>query len=84
MLLPIAVMRIGADLEIGAAHYKRLPQGFADAEGWTGRLVRHRGLFATERCKVPVGLHGDAFLAHCLASWRRMLPLNRWLVDTFG
>lgn len=66
---------------VGGEHYKRLPKGFEDADGATGKLLRHNALFIDATVPTPKELRSDAFVEFCTGHWKKMSPVHRWLVD---
>jgi uncharacterized protein (TIGR02453 family) len=70
-----------AGYSVGGAHYKRLPKGYENADEATGKLLRHNALFIDATVSTPEELRSDAFLDFCIAHWKKMSPVHRWLVD---
>jgi hypothetical protein len=70
-----------AGYSIGGEHYKRLPKGYENADEATGKLLRHNALFIDATVPTPEELSSEAFLDFCLAHWKKMSPVHRWLVD---
>lgn len=42
-------------------------------------LLKHDGLYAADEDKVPRAFKTADFVDHCLARYRKMVPLTRWL-----
>jgi uncharacterized protein (TIGR02453 family) len=69
--------------EIGGRTYKRLPAGLP-AEHPRADWLRHSGLFASIEQPVPRELYSSQSVPFCLEAYRRMAPLQQWLVAALG
>lgn len=65
--------------ELGGREYKRVPAGY-DVVGERADLIRHAGLYAGMTLKPPRETHTGAFAEFCFGHYRRMTPLQEWLV----
>ena len=70
-----------AGYTVGGDRYKRLPKGIEDAEGMTGRLLRHNALSVDTAVSTPKELRSEAFVEFCTDHWKAMSPVHDWLVD---
>lgn len=69
-------------LEVGGASLKRLPAGFS-AEGGRAELLKFTWLHAMLKFTPPPRELGSrAFVAWCMAEFRRVKPLVDWLAET--
>jgi len=66
--------------EVGGQTYKRVPAGY-DADEPRAELLRHSGLYAwVEHAPPPPETHTPDFPAFCVEEYRRLLPVQRWLL----
>ncbi len=70
---------------LGGDRAERVPRGFETAAtaplpAATAELLRHRELFVVARYPASAARTADV-VKHCLADWRAMLPVYRWLRD---
>jgi uncharacterized protein (TIGR02453 family) len=66
--------------EVGGQTYKRVPAGY-DVDEPRGELLRHSGLYAwVEYAPPPAETHTPDFPAFCVDEYRRLLPVQRWLL----
>ncbi len=71
-----------AGFELKGEYYKTLPRGFAAADPFGARMLRHNALWIGEDEVAPKVLGNKRFVAWALTRWSKMEPLHRWLVDT--
>jgi uncharacterized protein (TIGR02453 family) len=65
--------------EVGKPERKTVPRGLpADHE--RAELLRHDGLTVMLESGLPADLHGVAFIDHCVAHYRRLVPVHDWLL----
>ena len=69
-----------AGIEVGGEHYKRVPRGY-DAEHPRGELLRHAGLYGMLEFKIPKEYFSPAFATFCTKHFKKIAPLNEWIVD---
>lgn len=82
--LMMAVQKLTADgFELGGARYKRVPSGF-DADAAHAPLLLHAGLHLGFTETLPDALFTPGAVDYCLARFKRMQPVQRWLVDTLS
>jgi uncharacterized protein (TIGR02453 family) len=65
---------------VGGLHYKKLPRGY-QADGLAAQLLLHNGLFAAYEVDIPEELYSKKVLDYCLAVFKEMDPIHRWLVE---
>ncbi len=65
---------------VGGKHYKKAPRGY-QAEGLLADLLLYSGLFAGYEVDIPDELYSPQILDYCLARFKEMVPIHRWLVD---
>ncbi len=84
-VLAAAVAKVMAvpGMTLGGQHYKRVPRGF-DADHANAELLKHAGLHAGISAPPPPEIFGPAAVDHCLAGFKRVRPLQKWLVDAVG
>lgn len=70
-------------MTLGGQHYKRVPRGF-DADHANAELLKHAGLYAGVSAPPPPEVFGPGAIDHCLAGFKRVRPLQKWLVDAVG
>jgi uncharacterized protein (TIGR02453 family) len=76
-----AVERAG--YEVGGRNYKRVPAGF-DAQHERAELLLHNGLYAGREFELPQEVHSAAFPRFCAKHYRKLAPLNAWLLELTG
>jgi len=64
---------------LGGQHYKKVPRGFA-ADHPRADLLRHGGLYIGLQQKIPAELQSPKLIDWCLARYRHMAPVHRWLL----
>jgi uncharacterized protein (TIGR02453 family) len=65
--------------EVGKPERKTVPRGLpVDHE--RADLLRHDGLTVMHESKLPARLHSAAFIDHCVAHYRRFVPVHEWLL----
>jgi uncharacterized protein (TIGR02453 family) len=69
-----------AGYELGGRNYKRVPAGF-DADHPRADLLRHDSLYAGIELTVPPEVHTAKFPRFCAAHYRKLAPLNDWLLE---
>lgn len=60
-------------------HYKRVPRGY-DPDHPRADFLKYNGLYIMSELKLPAELCSKKFVAYCIKEFRRMDPLQRWLV----
>lgn len=65
--------------EIGGATRKKVPRGF-DPEHERASLLLHEGLWAGHEGKVPAEARSESFVDFCVAHYRAVSPVSRWLL----
>ncbi len=70
-------------MTLGGQHYKRVPRGF-DADHANAELLKHAGLYAGVSAPPPPEVFGPDVVDYCLAGFKRVRPLQKWLVDAVG
>jgi uncharacterized protein (TIGR02453 family) len=68
------------DYTIGGKHYKKAPRGYT-AEGVLADLLLHNGLFVGYEAPIPDELYSSAILDYCLARFKEMAAIHKWLVE---
>jgi uncharacterized protein (TIGR02453 family) len=81
----LKLARVLADVKakgyaVGGQTYKKTPRGY-DAAGPSADLLRYGGLFASLTVGAPAELHDARLVEFCLSHFRRIQPLQAWLVD---
>ena len=69
-----------AGAEVGGAHYKRVPRGFA-ADHPRADLLRYNALHAWIEEPLPPEVHAADFVDFCCERFRRVSPIQRWILD---
>jgi len=72
-----------AGYEIGGSHYKRVPGSYG-ADHPRGELLKHAGLYAYVTTAIPKEFFGGALPAYCTGRFKKMAPLNDWVVEYVG
>ena len=80
-LAKLALKLERAGFPVRGEQYKKLPRGVEPISEVRDKLMRHGALFSDVDEKRPSELFSSAFLNFCLARWRKLAPLHRWLVD---
>lgn len=75
-----AVRTAGA--EIGGAHYKRVPRGFA-ADHPRADLLRYNALHAWIEEPLPSEVHSAEFVDFCSERFWKVSPVQRWILDLY-
>ena len=70
-------------IEIGAAHYKKVPRGFDPAHPNADLLV-HNALYFGFTTKVPADLYTPKAMDYCVKAYKQVWPLQQWLVAAIG
>ncbi len=65
---------------VGGKHYKKLPRGYA-AEGNTGELLLHNGLYAMTEMQIPTEFYSPDLLEYCFSAFKKMSPIHQWLTE---
>jgi uncharacterized protein (TIGR02453 family) len=68
---------------VGGREYKRVPRGF-DPGHPRSQLLMHSGLFGGLELPVPPELGTGRFPALCARHYRRLSPIQEWLVESLG
>ena len=69
-----------AGAEVGGAHYKRVPRGFA-ADHPRADLLRYNALHAWIEEPLQSEVHAADFVDFCCERFRRVSPVQRWILD---
>jgi uncharacterized protein (TIGR02453 family) len=64
---------------IGGATRRQVPRGYDPAHA-RARLLHHEGLWAELIGPLPAPVRSPAFVEHCLAHYRAMFPITRWML----
>ena len=70
-------------IEIGGAHYKKVPRGFDPAHPNADLLV-HNALYFGFTTKVPADLYTPKAMDYCVKAYKQVWPLQQWLVAAIG
>jgi uncharacterized protein (TIGR02453 family) len=76
-----AVERAGYD--VWGSHYKRAPAGF-DVDAERAPFLLHDGLFAGIELPLPAEVHTKALPRLVISHYRKLRPLQDWLVELVG
>jgi uncharacterized protein (TIGR02453 family) len=74
-----AVERLDDAYTLGGRTYKRLPAGY-DVDPGRADLLLHSGLYVGLDIALPPQTHTPSFPEFCAAHYRRMAPVQEWLV----
>ena len=69
--------------EVGGAHYKRVPRGF-DADHARADLLRYNALHAWIEESFPLEAHTAEFVEYCSERFRKLSPVQRWILDLYA
>ena len=72
-----------AGYEMGGKKLKRVPRGF-DADHPRAELLCHKGLYVLHRKALPRVMKTAAAVDHCMAHYRKMRPVQKWLAEFLG
>ncbi len=72
----------GAGAEVGEAHYKRVPRGFA-ADHPRADLLRFNALHAWIEEPLPPEVHSADFVDFCYERFKKVSPVQRWILDLY-
>lgn len=78
-----AVESVGAQLNIGGRHYKKIPRGY-DPGHPLAEFLLYNGLTAWTEEPIPEALYDRDIVNHCFDVFRKMEPLHRWLKGLAG
>jgi len=67
---------------VNGEHYRKPPPGYVAESKEAERLLRFNALWSGEEMPHPSELGSPRLVDFCVARWRTVLPLHRWLVDT--
>ncbi len=71
--------------DIGRVEYKRVPSGYDGVDGERTELLKHGGLYAGwMRRPPPREVSTSRFADYCFAEYRKMRPIQEWLVANLG
>ena len=73
-----------AGFPVQGEHYKRLPRGVEAGSPAQERLLRHNALWCGGSEKLPTEFYSHAFVGYCVGTWKKLLPVQRWLADELG
>ena len=74
------VRAAGAD--VGGAHYKRVPRGFA-ADHPRADLLRYNALHAWIEEPLPPQVHTAEFVDFCYERFQKVSPVQQWILDLY-
>ncbi len=69
------------NVEVGTAHYKRIPRGYAEDHPRSD-LLKYNGLWAGYQTDIPDEIYSADFIPWCFEKCRKMLPLHQWIVSS--
>lgn len=69
-----------AGAEVGGAHYKRVPRGFAAGHP-RADLLRYNALHAWIEEPLPPEVDTAEFVDFCCERFRKVSPVQRWILD---
>ncbi len=69
-----------AGAEVGGAHYKRVPRGFA-ADHARADLLRYNALHAWIEEPLQPEVYTADFVDFCCERFRKVSPIQRWILD---
>lgn len=75
----LATIQAAGSYEIGGEHYKTTPRGYA-SDHPRAELLRHAGLWVYPPQLSPTEIQSSDLIDRCVAEWRVMVPVHRWLV----
>ncbi|MDA0368276.1 MAG: DUF2461 domain-containing protein [Proteobacteria bacterium] len=70
-------------IDIGGAHYKKVPRGF-DPDHANADLLKHNALYFGFTTKVPKELFTAQATDYCAKVYKEVWPLQQWLVAAIG
>lgn len=70
-------------LTLHGEHYKKVPRGF-DADHPNADLLKHNALYFGVTTKVPAALHTAKGVDHCADFYKKIWPLQKWVVSAIG
>ena len=70
-------------IEIGGAHYKKVPRGFDPAHP-NADLLLHNALYFGFTTKVPADIYTPKAMDYCVKAYKQVWPLQQWLVAAIG
>jgi uncharacterized protein (TIGR02453 family) len=76
----LAAIRASGPYDVGVQGYKRVPAGFPPDHP-RAALLQHEGLVAGVEMPVPEETFSSALPAFCMAHYRVLAPLERWLSE---
>jgi uncharacterized protein (TIGR02453 family) len=81
----LALLGVESDLEesglaLKGEHYKSVPHGLDIDEPRLVRLARFNALHSALETGHPAILATPKFVEYCIDSWRKFVPLHKWLV----
>lgn len=68
-------------IEVGGAHYKRVPRGY-DPDHPRAEFLKFNGLYIMSERKLPAEIFTSKFPTYCTREFKKMDPLLRWLVES--
>ena len=71
-------------IALSGEHYKKPPRGFEAADEEHGRLLRYNALHAFTETAHPSSIGSSAFVSHCVNTFKKVLPVHIWLMDSIG
>jgi uncharacterized protein (DUF2461 family) len=75
----LSAIRAAGDYEIGGEHYKTTPRGYTNDHP-RADLLRHAGLWVYPPGLSPAEIQSPDLIEKCVAEWKVMVPVHRWLV----
>ncbi len=65
---------------VGGTHYKKTPRGY-DADNENAAMLLYNGLYVRTEVGIPSEFYSAQILDYCVARFKKMSPLHKWLVD---
>ena len=66
-------------IEVGGLHYKKVPRGYQEEYQYS-RFLKHNGLYGMRTTGFPEEFFSSALLDLSIEWFRKMNPLNHWLL----
>jgi uncharacterized protein (TIGR02453 family) len=79
----IAKVQRAGTYAIGGATRKHVPRGY-DPDHARAQLLLHEGLWAELVGPLPGPVRSAAFVEHCVAHYRTMFPITKWMLRTLA
>jgi uncharacterized protein (TIGR02453 family) len=66
-------------IEIGGLHFKKIPRGFSENHPYS-ELLKYNGVYGMETTKIPDEFFQAELIDYSLERFKKMDPMNRWLL----